>query len=106
MTHLRENDVHFNLVVSRYSDLVKLGSLSYRFNIGPLAKEKDTLYENSGNKSELLDVKKELKKCIESKKYIEKEYFDCEKELRNKTEEVEKLKLEIKDLKEMGWKSL
>ena len=40
MTLLHENDVHFNLVVSRDSDLVKLGSLSYRFNIGPLAKKK------------------------------------------------------------------
>ena len=37
MTLLHENDVHFNLIISRDSDLVKLGSLSYRFNIGPLA---------------------------------------------------------------------
>ena len=84
MTLLHENDVHFNLVVSRDSDLVKLGSLSYRFNIGPLAKEKYNLYENSENKSELIDVKKELKKCIERKKYNEKEYLDCETELRRK----------------------
>ena len=32
---------------------------------------------------------------------IEKEYLDCETELRNKTEEVEKLKVEMKDLKEI-----
>ena len=101
MTLLHENDVHFNLVVSRDADLVKHGSLSYRFNIGPLAKERDTLNEVTGNKSELIDVKKELKKCIESKEYIEKEYFDCETELRSKTEEVEKLKVELKDLKQI-----
>ena len=32
---------------------------------------------------------------------MKKSYNDCEKELRNKTEEVEKLKIEIKDLKQI-----
>ena len=32
---------------------------------------------------------------------MEIEYFNCEKELRNKTEEVEKLKVELKDIKEI-----
>ena len=35
MVLLNKNDMHFNLVVPKDSDIVKLGSLSYRFNIGP-----------------------------------------------------------------------
>ena len=46
-------------------------------------------------------MKQELKKCLESKKSIENEYFKCETELRIKTEEVEKLKLEIRHLKQI-----
>ena len=51
--------------------------------------------------SEVLDLRKELKICGDNKTKIEEEYFKCEKELRHKTEEVEKLKLEVKDLKEI-----
>ena len=47
------------------------------------------------------EVIKQLKKIKESKKNIENEYFKCEKELRIKTEEVEKLKLEIRHLKQI-----
>ena len=36
MVLFHENYCHFNLVVNRESDLATLGSLSYRFNIGPL----------------------------------------------------------------------
>ena len=46
------------------------------------------------------DLKKKLKACMESKKFIEIQYNMCEKELRIKTEEVEKMKIEMKDLKE------
>ena len=49
----------------------------------------------------LQNLSNELKKCLQSKNIIENEYFNCEKELRNKTEEVEKLKVELKDLKEI-----
>ena len=42
-----------------------------------------------------------MKKCKESKDALEREYFKCEKERRNKTEETEKLKLEIKDLRKI-----
>ena len=104
MVLFHEDDCHFNLVVSKNSDLARLGSLSYRFNVGPTDNsddEKDSEVEfdnddeidcgeNQENIKELIKVKKELKKCIESKNKIEKEYLDCEKELRNKTEEVEK----------------
>ena len=36
MVLLHENDMHFNLIVSKNSELATLGSLSYRSNIGPL----------------------------------------------------------------------
>ena len=36
---LNENDVHFNLVVDGNSDLAQQGSLSYRFNVGPILED-------------------------------------------------------------------
>ena len=55
----------------------------------------------NGNQSEVISLKKELKKTEKSKKYIETEYFKCEEELKRKTAEVENLKTEIKDLKQI-----
>ena len=49
----------------------------------------------------MAEVKKELKNCRESKDAIISEYVKCEKELRVKTEEVEKFKLEVKDLRKI-----
>ena len=40
-------------------------------------------------------------KCEKNENLIKKEYFKCERELKINTEEVEKLKTEIKDLKEI-----
>ena len=51
--------------------------------------------------TELNDLRKELKRCIESKKRLEKQYVECEKELHKKTEEVEILKVENQDLKQI-----
>ena len=48
---------------------------------------------------DIVDIKVQLKKCQKSKILIEKEYFKCEQELKKKTEECEKMKTEIKDLK-------
>ena len=96
-----ENDNHYNLVVDKDSDLAVLGSLSYRFNIGPVQKDKndvENVYEEKGNTK---DISKQLKECRESKKRIENQYLKCEEELRNKTEEVEVLKVELKDLREI-----
>ena len=42
---------------------------------------------------------KELKECQASKEIIEKEYLQCEEELRKKTEDLEKLKIEVQDLR-------
>ena len=112
MTILHENDIHFNLVVSKDSDLAKIGSLSYRFNIGPLNKsfdketvEKDAVEVEIKENSETTDcieyIKMKLKESEKGKEAILKEYLKCEKELRMKIEETEKLKTEIKDLKEI-----
>ena len=85
------------------------GSLSYRHNIGPLVDindDVDNKYEDIEDEIEneehiSKDAEKELKEsCVKIVK-TEKQYFQCEKELRAKTEEVEKLKIEIKDLKEI-----
>ena len=97
---LHENDSHFNLVVSKESDLVKYGSLSYRFNDQAMTNEDDE--ELQPEDEELTDVKKQLKECRKEKQNIEIEYYKCEKELNLKTEECEKLKIMIKDLKEIA----
>ena len=47
------------------------------------------------------DIQTELKECRQSKEKIQSQYFHCKKELRIKTEEVERLKIELKDLKEI-----
>ena len=116
MVLLHENDSHFNLVLDKNSELAKLGSLSYRFNVGPIMENDDIIVvdqtdneeneEDKGNSiksndkvSDLSYIKKELNKCKEDKKFVESEYLKCEQELRKKTEENEKLKIEVKDLK-------
>ena len=117
MTILHEDDMHFNLVISKETDLVRLGSLSYRFNIGPFLKKSDDVGDNDesnvensteveqedeGSQEEIIiNLQKKLKESEVSKKTIEKEYMKCEKELRLKIVETEKLKTEIRDLKEI-----
>ena len=91
MVLLHQDDHHFNLIISGDSDLAKLGSLSNRANgvkdIGEV------------NDKDLEKLKVELENCLKKQSYIEKEYFDCEKELRKMTEEVEKLRVENNDLR-------
>ena len=36
MVLLHEDELHYNLIVSKDSDLAKFGSLSCRFNVGPI----------------------------------------------------------------------
>ena len=118
MVILHENDTHFNLIVSKDSDLATLGSLSYRFNIGPMEKktsnnskinkpEEGDITDDDlelNDKDELMyidDLKKQLKTCENSKMNLHKEYLKCQTELKKKTEETEILKTELKDLKEI-----
>ena len=116
MVLLHENECHFNLVVNKDSDLAMKGSLSCRFNIGPLLvdcdEDDDDLKKDTFEKEtdELTDaderlqndeLKSELKKCQLEKNKVEKQYLSCELELRVKTEELEKMKIELKDIKEI-----
>ena len=107
MVIFHEDDSHFNLVVAGDSDLATLGSLSYRFNIGPMdtvehhETEDDDIVDVKEETDDVEDLRKQLKKCKESKAVLETAYTKCEKELRQKTEESIKLKVEINDLKQM-----
>ena len=112
MVLLHQTDNHFNLIVSKDSDLAKYGSLSYRFNVGPTMDNEecidtDNFYEvddkdNFKENEESETLKKELSKQKESFKTLEIEYQKCIQELRRKTAEAEKLKSEVKDLREIG----
>ena len=78
MVLLHENDSHFNLVISEESDLARFGSLSHRFGQDPVEEDNETYKdvtkeaENKQNDTEFSNLKQELKKCQESKDYIEK----------------------------------
>ena len=115
MTLLHENDIHFNLVISKNSDLAKLGSLSYRFNVGPLLKRNEEEKENNETEDNVKDMDTEMVEATqlskntteletklaqseEKRKELLEKYLKLEKKY---TEETEKLKTEIKDLKEM-----
>ena len=179
MTLLHENDMHFNLVVAKNSNLATMGSLSFRFNIATIednmlkeeknGKESEETSENISLQKKIKEYEKiiqsmkveieilrcenkdfkeniiveiednsdeDQKKCVkcgfqslqqykqkehlkikhgkpensfsctkeckEEKEFMRKEYFACEKELKNKTEENEKHKIEIKDLKKLA----
>ena len=110
MVLLHQNDVHFNLIISKNNDLAKYGSLSYRFNVGPTVDSEECVDTEFSNEDEDLDdsknednkkLKKELNKYKESLKSLESEYGKCIQELRRKTTEAEKLKSELKDLREI-----
>ena len=106
MVLFHENDCHFNLIISKDSDLATMGSLSHRFKIGPKEQDNDNgkmnneKRENEKDEDKIKALERELKKSKENHIKAQNEYIRCEKELRNKTEEVELLKIEIKDLKE------
>ena len=106
-----ENDCHFNLVIGENSDLALEGSLSHRLNIGPLLDNGYSANDEDKNESEdiseeteksrISKLEKELKKSCCEKSSIEDKYLSCERELRAMTEEFEKVKLELKDTKEI-----
>ena len=87
--------------MNKSSDLAKMGSLSYRFNIGPLRKSDDTKKDSDnsivddmeveeiddnrkGKNKNNADIMRKMKQAEESKKLILNEYLRCEKELRQK----------------------
>ena len=97
-------------LIKKKSDLAVLGSLSNRFNVGPVMdkEEEDNVeavvvdtVENVGEEGDFSKLEKELKKVQERNTIVERKYLLCEKELRKKTEEAAKLKSVVKDSKQM-----
>ena len=110
MILFHKNDSHFDLIIDKNDDLATMGSLSHRFNVGPLLEDKEAIEEDEPMieqeqpKTEDSDYKKyknELKKCQAMNDKLREDYSKCENELRSKTEEVEKLKTELKLFKKM-----
>ena len=101
MVLFHENDCHFNLVIDNNSDLATQGSISTRLNV--VMFENDRKIEKEGVEDDVKtanqNLKKELKICKQNKKNIETKYEECVKELKIKTEEAEKLRSEINDLR-------
>ena len=93
MVLLHEEESHYNLVISKNCDLALLGSISSR-----LAKED---IEEEPKEELAFDMQKQLKQYKEKNEQIQQKYLKCEGELRIRTEEVEKLKVEIENLKQL-----
>ena len=93
---LHEAETHFNLVISRDSDLAKQGCLSYRFNFGSTKKsESNANYAKTAKEDteHIRDIEKQLREVMENMTKLQKEYNKCEEESKKKTEEVETLKI-------------
>ena len=98
---LHENDNHFDLVVAESSELIKFGGLSDR-NIMSQNKNDDiikTNEEENNHKKTVQELKAEIKNLEKKNELFKKQYMDCERELKLKTEETERLKTELKDVK-------
>ena len=115
MVLLHEDESHFNLIVSKESNLAKLGNLSYRTNVGSFKDDQDiVIREGNAEKLEVIELedekdsikdmekmKIEIKQLKENKIVLEKEYAKCEQLLKLKTEEAAKLSIELQDLKQI-----
>ena len=91
MVLFHERDQHFDLVVSGTGDLARYGNLSDRSSIDVQNGDK-VVQENE-------DLLKEIENLKDKNKMYEKQYLECEKALRKKTEEAERLKSELHDFK-------
>ena len=98
ITLINENDDHFDLITSKECDLVKYGNLSKRYRINQWIKSISEVAENT---EDVEKMKTEYVKCKESIKQLEAKYLECEKEVRKKTEENEKIVLELQEIKQL-----
>ena len=109
MVLFHENDMHFNLIVSENDDLVTMGSLSYRTNIGPYmkstdkdeVKSKDQEADNKSAEKENKILTDQIKQLKEKITFLEKDYQECEHELKSKSEEIEHLKIKMRAQEEI-----
>ena len=101
MVLYHENDSHFNLVINRTNELATLGSISTRLDVG--STENDEKVEKAVNEedveAEIQKLRKEIKICKQNENTIKTKYEECIRELKNKTEEAEKLRVEVNDLR-------
>ena len=93
MVLLHEDESHYNLIISKNCDLALLGSISSR-----LAKEET---EEEPKEELVYDMQKQLKQYKENNEKIQQKYLMCERELRIRTEQVEQLKVELENLKQI-----
>ena len=110
ITLLHQNDNHFNLIVNKHSNIAVEGSVTQRLLSGfenEESEQGEEVNKKAGDDSktsenkDISEMQKELKKYKKSLELIEAEYKKCERELRFKTEEAEKYKIEIKDLRKI-----
>ena len=93
MVLLHEDETHFNLIVSKTSNLARMGSLSYRFNIGPMMKtsvvdevskkENGTAEETSDN-TELVFLKTNSRDAKKAKIELKRNMLNVNCEIRLK----------------------
>ena len=62
MILLHEDDNHFNLIVNNRSDLAVMGSLSYRFNVGPMMETSEDGLNDEETKLQQIILKKKQQK--------------------------------------------
>ena len=107
---IHENESHFDLIVAEDSTLATKGSLSFRTNLGPFIEKNEVkeakIIENDSKKDnnqsmekEIKNLKEQLKKSNEKIEFMKVDYHKCDNELKSKTEELERLKIELQSLK-------
>ena len=105
---LHEFDSHFDLVVSGNSDLIKFGGLSSREishqDRGNVSDNKindrvEKMEQIKNSDKTKVDLEKEIEELKKKQILYEEQYIECERALRRKTEEAERLKTELKDIK-------
>ena len=112
ITLLHQNDGHFNLIVNKHSNIAVDGSVTQRLLSGLELEMEESEQEvevktKAGDDSKIIEnqyiseMEEKLQKYKKSLELVEEEYKKCERELRFKTEEAEKYKIEIKDLRKI-----
>ena len=98
MVLLHDEDNHFDLIISKNSDLAKFGNLSNRYknlDLSDSSEEED--FEENDDENEVVALKKELQEVKEINLVLQSELSKCEDKLKEKEEEMEKLKIKMKD---------
>ena len=100
MILLHEDDNHFNLIVNNRSDLAVMGSLSYRFNVGPMMETSEDGLNNVETKTTTNNIEKETTKSMEDNDDKKKEKKEEErlKDLVEARKELKQCKISKNDV--------